>query len=70
MRYKKFIFNSPSLTQYHVAAEQQESGIGDDDSDRISLNCEDGSLSSDSTGEHYAMEDIINAYNPFFQKRE
>ena len=28
--------------------------------DRISLNCEDGSLSSHSTGEHYAMEDIIN----------
>lgn len=50
----------PPLTQYHVAAEQQESGIGDDDSDRISLNCEDGSLSSHSTGEHYAMEDIIN----------
>jgi hypothetical protein len=51
----------PSLTQYHVAAEQQEGGIGgDDDSDRVSLNCEDGSLSSHSTGEHYAMEDIIN----------
>lgn len=50
----------PPLTQYHVAAEQQESGIGDDDSDRVSLNCEDGSLSSHSTGEHYAMEDIIN----------
>ncbi|CAF0986969.1 unnamed protein product [Rotaria sordida] len=50
----------PPLTQYHVAAEQQEGGIGDDDSDRISLNCEDGSLSSHSTGEHYAMEDIIN----------
>ncbi|CAF1462187.1 unnamed protein product [Adineta steineri] len=51
----------PSLTQYHVAAEQQESGgVGDDDSDRVSLNCEDGSLSSHSVGEHYAMEDIIN----------
>lgn len=50
----------PPLTQYHVAAEQQEGGIGDDDSDRVSLNCEDGSLSSHSTGEHYAMEDIIN----------
>ena len=55
----------PPLTQYHVAAEQQETGIvGDDDddnhSDRVSLNCEDGSLSSHSTGEHYAMEDILN----------
>ena len=57
------------LTQYHVAAEQHESEIDDDDdddddddndSDRISLNCEDGSLSSLSTGEHYAMEDIVN----------
>lgn len=48
-------------TQYHVAAEQQESAIGDDESDRASLNCEDGSLSSQSTtGEHYAMEDILN----------
>ncbi|CAF1181236.1 unnamed protein product, partial [Adineta ricciae] len=50
----------PPLTQYHVAAEQQESGLVDDDSDRVSLNCEDGSLSSHSLGEHYAMEDILN----------
>ena len=54
----------PPLTQYHVAAEQQEAGVGEDDednhSDRVSLNCEDGSLSSHSTGEHYAMEDILN----------
>lgn len=50
----------PSLTQYHVAAEQQESGLADDDSDRVSLHCEDGSLSSHSLGEHFAMEDILN----------
>jgi hypothetical protein len=55
----------PPLTQYHVAAEQQEGRIGgvdddDNNSDRVSLNCEDGSLSSHSTGEHYAMEDILN----------
>lgn len=50
-----------SLTQYHVAAEQQhESALIDDDSDRNSLNCEDGSLSSQSPNEHYAMEDILN----------
>lgn len=53
----------PPLTQYHVAAEQQqdETGLIDDESDRVSLNCEDGSLSSSqSIGEHYAMEDILN----------
>jgi hypothetical protein len=44
------------MTQYHVAAEQQDV----DECDRVSLNCEDGSLSSHSTGEHYAIEDIIN----------
>lgn len=55
----------PSLTQYHVAAEQQqESALIDDESDRISLNCEDGSLSSHSPNEHYAMEDILNRSRP------
>ena len=50
-----------SVTPYHRAAEQQEIGMDDDAAaDRTSLNCEDGSLSSQSTGEHYAMEDIIN----------
>ncbi|CAF1643772.1 unnamed protein product [Adineta ricciae] len=51
----------PPLTQYHVAAEQQtfgSTGIGrDDECDRVSLNCEDGSLSSQSTGEHYTIDD-------------
>ena len=51
---------SSITTQYHVAAEQQDIGNGDDECDRISLNCEDGSLSSHSTGEHYAMDDILN----------
>ena len=46
-----------SITPYHIAAEQQDE---DATVDRTSLNCEDGSLSSHSTGEHYAMEDIIN----------
>lgn len=60
----------PPLTQYHVAAEHQDTSLADDDdddddattaaADRASLNCEDGSLSSQSPGEHYAMEDIIN----------
>ncbi len=47
-------FNSSSMTQYHVAAEQQdiENGDDEDDYDRISLNCEDGSLSSQSTNEN------------------
>ncbi|CAF0843745.1 unnamed protein product [Adineta steineri] len=49
-----------SITQYHVAAEQQDIGIGDDECDRISLNCEDGSLSSQSTGEQYNTDDVIN----------
>ena len=46
-----------SITSYHIAAEAQDE---DATADRTSLNCEDGSLSSHSTGEHYAMEDIIN----------
>lgn len=53
----------PPLTQYHVAAEHQETSLADADDDagdHVSLNCEDGSLSSQSPGEHYAMEDIIN----------
>ena len=50
----------PSLTQYHVAAEQQDIGIGEDESDRISLNCEDGSLSSHSTGEHFTSDKLRN----------
>lgn len=59
----------PSLTQYHVAAEQQQdleqTGLhpttADDECDRVSLNCEDGSLSSSqSTGEHYTIDDINN----------
>lgn len=40
--------DSSSLTQYHVAAEQNL----DDQSDKISLNCEDGSLSSQSNEEN------------------
>ena len=48
----------PSLTQYHVAAEQQDVGIVDDECDRISLNCEDGSLSSHSTGEHDTIDEV------------
>jgi hypothetical protein len=42
----------PSITQYHVAAEQQDIGNGDEEYDQISLNCEDGSLSSQSTDEN------------------
>ena len=50
-----------SITPYHIAAEQHDVSMDDDAAaDRTSLNCEDGSLSSHSTGEHYAMEDIIN----------
>lgn len=50
-----------SVTPYHKAAELQEVAMDDDTTaDQTSLNCEDGSLSSHSTGEHYAMEDIIN----------
>ncbi len=49
-----------SLTQYYVAAEQQECRNNDDDSDRISLKYKDGHLSSHSTGEHYAMKDITD----------
>lgn len=52
---------TPSLTQYHVAAEQQqESAYVDDESDRISLNCEDGSLSSHSPDGNYATDDVAN----------
>ena len=40
--------SSSSLTQYHVAAEQNL----DDEYDQISLNCEDGSLSSQSNEEN------------------
>ncbi|UJR13288.1 hypothetical protein I4U23_000307 [Adineta vaga] len=58
----------PSLTQYHVAAEQQQdleqtglhTTVVDDECDRVSLNCEDGSLSSQSTGEHYTINDMNN----------
>ncbi len=49
----------PSITQYHVAAEQQDIGNGDEEYDQISLNCEDGSLSSQSTDENL-QEQIPN----------
>lgn len=44
--------SSSSLTQYHVAAEQNL----DDESDQISLNCEDGSLSSQSNEENLSTK--------------
>jgi hypothetical protein len=52
-----------SITQYHVAAEQQDIGNGDEEYDQISLNCEDGSLSSQSTDENLPQEQISNNNN-------